>query len=308
MSDPTRNPQEEILRGRFASGEIDAGEYQRLLGILKGEGNAFGRGKKPKLLVAGLAAAALLAVGAGTVYAQGQGSAMVGKDDAQSGADGGGMGGMINGDRMGSMMGGQGGMGSMMGGGESTSGGTMGSFDEEQPFDLQFIDEMTMHHEGAIMSSEHMISDAERPELRQLAENIRQSQSEQIQQMQEWRGEWYPDAGQTSGMPAGTMDRMMGDGMMEQMMGGSMQETMGGDATDETFLRMMIPHHQMAVDMTEKALERAEHPELEELARTIRDEQAAEIELMRGYLAEIEASTEGQEGPTAPADESHHEH
>ena len=308
MSDPTRTLQEEILRGRFASGEIDAGEYQRLLGILKGEGSTFGRGKKSKLLAAALAAAALLAVGAGTVYAQGQGSSMVGKDDMQSWANGGGMGGMMNGDRMGSMMGGQGGMSSMMGGGGSMSGGMMGSFDEEQPFDLQFIDQMTMHHEGAIVSSEHMISDSERPELRQLAENIRQSQSEQIEQMQEWRGEWYPDAGQTSGMPAGMMGEMMGDGMMERMMGGSMQETMGGNATDEMFLRMMIPHHQMAVDTAEKALEEAEHPELEKLARTIRDEQSAEIELMRGYLAEIEASTGGQKGPTTEAGESHHEH
>jgi uncharacterized protein (DUF305 family) len=85
------------------------------------------------------------------------------------------------------------------------------------------------------------------------------------------------------------MDEMMGHGMMEQMMGGSMQEVMGGEATDEMFLRMMIPHHQMAVDMGERALERAEHPELKELAQKIIDEQSAEIELMRGYLEEIEA-------------------
>jgi uncharacterized protein (DUF305 family) len=200
--------------------------------------------------------------------------------------DGGGMGGMMNTGQMGPMMGGQGGMGSMMNG--EGMNGMMGSFDEEQPFDLQFIDQMTMHHEGAIMSSEHMISDSERPELRRLAEDIRQSQSEQVDQMQAWREEWYPDAGRTSGMPASMMQGMMDDGgMMEGMMSGSMQEMMGGDATDEMFLRMMIPHHQMAVDMAEKALREAEHPEPEELARAIRDEQSAEIELMRGYLEEI---------------------
>jgi uncharacterized protein (DUF305 family) len=221
--------------------------------------------------------------------------------------DGGGMGGMMNTGQMGPMMGGQGGMGSMMNG--EGMNGMMGSLDEEQPFDLQFIDQMTMHHEGAIMSSKHMISDSERPELRQLAASIRQSQSEQIKQMQAWREKWYPDAGQTSGMPASMMQGMMDDGgMMEGMMSGSMQEMMGGDATDEMFLRMMIPHHQVAVDMAEKALREAEHPELEALARTIRDEQSAEIELMRGYLEEIEASTEGEEGPTTETGESHHEH
>ena len=150
-----------------------------------------------------------------------------------------------------------------------------GSFDEDRPFDLQFIDQMIVHHQMAIMSSEHMISDSERPELRQLAENIQESQSEQIEQMQAWRDEWYPDAGRTSGMPNG-------------MMGGSMQGMMGSDTADAMFLRMMIPHHQDAIDMSEEALERAEHPELKELAQTIIDEQSAEIELMQGYLEEID--------------------
>ena len=287
---------EENLRGRFVRGEIDVEEYERSLGVLKSHG------AKSKLLVAGLAAAALLTIGAGAVYAQG--GSMMGGNDAGSETDGNGTGGMMNGGQMGSMMGGQGdvGMGSMMGdgqtgsmmGGGGTSGGQMmGSFDENQPFDLQFIDQMTMHHEGAIMSSEMMIGDSQRPELRQLAADIQKSQSEQIDQMQQFRKQWYPDAEQTSGMPAGMMGQMMGDGTaMQQMMGGSMQEVMGGDATDAMFLRMMIPHHQMAVDMADQALDvNAEHRELADLAQTIRDEQSAEIEFMQGYLDEIEAAS-----------------
>ncbi len=287
---------EENLRGRFSGGQSDTEEYEGSLGVLESnDGHVRGRrGSRPKLLVAGLAAAALLTVGAGAVYAQG--GFMMGDNGAESEVDGSGMGGMMNGGKMDPMMGGQGGTGSMMGNGDgmgSMMNGQemMGSFDEKKPFDLQFIDQMTMHHEGAIMSSEHMISDSERPELRQLAEDIQQSQSEQIEQMQEWREEWYPDAERTFGMMDPTrMEEMMGDGMMEEMMGGSMREMMGGDATDEMFLEMMIPHHQMAVDMSEKALEEAEHPKLKDLARKIEDEQTAEIELMEGYLEEIENS------------------
>ncbi len=182
------------------------------------------------------------------------------------------------------------GMGSMMGDGGMGEGQMMGSFGEGKPFDLQFIDQMTMHHSGAIMSSEMMIADSERPELRKLAEAIQQSQSRQIEQMKDMREQWYPDAERTSGM----MDPTRMDGMMENMMGGSMQEMMGADATDEMFLEMMIPHHQMAVDMSERALEEADHPELKELARTIEDEQSAEIELMRGYLEEIEGAPEAE--------------
>jgi uncharacterized protein (DUF305 family) len=238
---------------------------------------------KYRYLLAGLALVTLIVAGIGfTSVAVQAGSRMAG-----SAADGSGMGSMMGGNETGSMMGG-GGMGSMMGGGNMQP---MGSFDEEKPFDLQFIDQMIMHHEGAIMSSEHMISDSKRPELRKLADNIEKSQSEQIDQMQAWRKEWYPNAERTFGMMDPTrMEKMMGGGEMENMMGGSMQEMMGGDATDEMFLRMMIPHHQMAVDMSEKALKEAEHPKLKDLARQIKDEQSAEIELMQGYLDKIEAA------------------
>ena len=158
---------------------------------------------------------------------------------------------------------------------------TMGSFDEDKPFDLQFIDQMIIHHQGAIMSAEHMIAGSERPELRQLSENIQTSQAEQIEQMRTWREEWYPDAAPTFEMDPTQMSEMMGDNQMQEMM--------GTEGTDAMFLRMMIPHHQLAIDMSEQALDYAEHPELKELAQQIIDEQSAEIELMEGYLERIEA-------------------
>jgi uncharacterized protein (DUF305 family)/uncharacterized membrane protein len=236
-------PAEEILRGRFARGEINAEEYERSMEVFRnGRSSLGGRylEMRTKYLVLILSVLAMLVAGVGAAYAQGQ-------------------------------------MGEM----------ETGSFDEDQPFDLQFIDQMIVHHQMAIMSSEHMISDSERPELRQLAENIQESQSEQIEQMQAWRDEWYPDAGRTSG----TTNGMMEDGMMEQMM--------GGDTADAMFLRMMIPHHQDAIDMSEEALERAEHPEVKELAQTIIDEQSAEIELMQGYLEEIETERSPKTGGQA---------
>ncbi len=72
------------------------------------------------------------------------------------------------------------------------------------------------------------------------------------------------------------------------MMGGSMREMMGGDTTDAMFLRIMIPYHQIGIDMAEQALKEAEHPELKELAQTIIEEQSADIALMKEYLEEIE--------------------
>jgi uncharacterized protein (DUF305 family) len=128
----------------------------------------------------------------------------------------------------------------------------------------------------ALISSEHMIANSQRPEMRQLYENIQKSQSEQIEQMQEWCKEWYPDAGRPT--------EMMGEEQMGGMMDGSMQGMMGGDALDTMFLKMMIPHHQSAVEMADEALSKAEHLELRNLAQEIRDEQSSEIQLMQGYL------------------------
>jgi uncharacterized protein (DUF305 family) len=227
---------------------------------------------KAKYLVASLVLAVLLVAVAGIGFVVGQ---------RTSAPDDTGMRYATSGNDTGSMMGsrGAGGMGTMMNSGAMMGSQMMGSFDDEKPFDLQFIDQMIPHHEGALMSSEHMISDSKSPELRKLYENIQKSQSEQIDQMQEWRKEWYPEAEQPSDMSTG----MMGGGMMQGMM--------GGDAADAMFLRMMIPHHQMAVNMSQQALERAEHPELKELAQTISDEQSAEIEQMRGYLKEIDSTS-----------------
>ena len=214
-------------------------------------------------LATGLALAVLLVAVAGMAFAYGRMGSMMDENGTGSMT--------MDGDGM------MGGMDGMMG-----QDSMAGSSDEEGPYDLRFIDQMIMHHRGAIMSSEHMISDSERPELRQLAENIRRSQSEQIEQMQEWREEWYgDDAGHASGM--------MDEGQMSGMMGASMRGMMGGEAADAMFLRMMIPHHQAAVEMSEEALEEAEHPELRELSQTIIVEQSDEIELMRGYLEEIES-------------------
>ncbi|HEV2820494.1 MAG TPA: DUF305 domain-containing protein [Solirubrobacteraceae bacterium] len=73
----------------------------------------------------------------------------------------------------------------------------------------------------------------------------------------------------------------------------------GGDDTqangiDRYFAEQMIPHHQGAVDMAEMALERAEHPELRELAEQIITTQKAEIAQLQAALDDELAGVEAQ--------------
>src|SRR5687767_6067195 len=55
---------------------------------------------------------------------------------------------------------------------------------------------------------------------------------------------------------------------------------------DAMFIDSMVPHHQMAIDMSESALNHAEHEELREMAQQIIDAQQREIDMMHDWRAE----------------------
>jgi uncharacterized protein (DUF305 family) len=60
--------------------------------------------------------------------------------------------------------------------------------------------------------------------------------------------------------------------------------------TDIMFIRMMIPHHEGAIEMAELIPERTDREELLELRSEIIDEQEAEIELMCDLLEEADVA------------------
>ncbi len=94
-----------------------------------------------------------------------------------------------------------------------------------------------------------------------------------------------------------SMHDMHGMDSMKDMDHGSMNHddmTMGdmtamlegktGDAFDEAFLRMMIPHHQGAIDMVKNVETNAKHQEIKDLAKGIAIAQQREIDMMNGWL------------------------
>lgn len=64
-------------------------------------------------------------------------------------------------------------------------------FAQAEPFDKAFIEQMIPHHRMGIMMARMVGSQTDEPEMRQLAEDIIDSQNEQIEQMQRWYAEWY---------------------------------------------------------------------------------------------------------------------
>jgi len=57
-------------------------------------------------------------------------------------------------------------------------------------FDREFLQQMIPHHEMAVMMVQMLAAGTERPEMKQLADNIRESQSREIEMMRGWLKIW----------------------------------------------------------------------------------------------------------------------
>jgi uncharacterized protein (DUF305 family) len=67
--------------------------------------------------------------------------------------------------------------------------GDLGAADDQ--FDLRFLNAMIPHHEGALDMAKQALQKSARPEVTKLAQDILSSQQKEIDQMQQWRKDWY---------------------------------------------------------------------------------------------------------------------
>jgi uncharacterized protein (DUF305 family) len=54
-----------------------------------------------------------------------------------------------------------------------------------------FLDEMIVHHEGAIEMAQTLLRGTQRPELIKLGNDIVTAQTGEIEQMKQWRKDWF---------------------------------------------------------------------------------------------------------------------
>ncbi len=139
--------------------------------------------------------------------------------------------------------------------------------------ELGFLQHMIPHHREAIETAEVLLEATDRPELRDLLENVIETQTGEVERMERWIAAWYPGAD-----PEAPYTRMMRD--------------LGDDATvaerERAWLEDMVMHHMMAVRDARLLLAGglAEHPEVEALARDIVSSQTSEMRTMSGWLAD----------------------
>lgn len=133
----------------------------------------------------------------------------------------------------------------------------------------RYLAEMVAHHQEAVDTA-RQLQRSQRVRMRAFGESIVATQSAQIEQMQEWLADWYPDR-------SGRVDYQP---MMRDLSG------LSDDRLDRVFLQDMTMHHMAAVMMSQQMLLGgvAEHREVASLARTIRGEQHAEMFQMQAWL------------------------
>ena len=150
----------------------------------------------------------------------------------------------------------------------------------DAPYDLQYLDSMIHHHNGAIMMAKMVLGKTERSELKAFAQKVIDDQSKEIDYMKQLREQWYAGKPQAVNMEmpgmVGGMKIMTSDHMKEM-------DQMPPAHFDEHFLNMMIAHHEGAVTMSKEAQKKAEHPEVKQLADKIIQAQGPEIEEMKKW-------------------------
>lgn len=72
--------------------------------------------------------------------------------------------------------------GGMMGGGSAD----IESLENAENFDTAFLQEMIPHHQMAVMMAQMLLSGTDRPEMKQLGQNIIKAQETEIGQMRSW--------------------------------------------------------------------------------------------------------------------------
>jgi uncharacterized protein (DUF305 family) len=163
-----------------------------------------------------------------------------------------------------------GGMGSMPGMGSNGGMGTMAGMSMRVESEFDYLTRMIPHHDEAIAAAKVLQRGTQRQEMRSFAGSIIESQTAEVAQMKEWLATWSP----------GRDTSVTYEPMMRDLTGFS------GDALDQAFLADMIPHHMMAVMMSQQFLmaNLADHHEVIPFARKIRDVQHNEIQMMAAWL------------------------
>jgi len=148
-----------------------------------------------------------------------------------------------------------------------------------------FARDMMVHHAQAVQMAEIVRDKTKSDDMRLLAADISLTQQGQIGIMQGWLGVWgLPITGEEPAMAwmgHPTDGLMPGMAIPDEI---SRLSQLPPDRADVLFLRLMIVHHEAAIQMAQAILKRTDEPEVRELAKSIENTQKVDIENMKAVV------------------------
>jgi uncharacterized protein (DUF305 family) len=137
--------------------------------------------------------------------------------------------------------------------------------------DIAFAEQMIPHHEQAIEMSEIALLNTTNPDVLQLAQEIKDAQSPEIELMKSW-----------TGVKASTHAGHMMDGTLSQSELSELRQA-NGKEFDRLFLQGMIKHHQGAIEMAQEVAT-SKNKDVANLSAVIIAAQKLEIDTMNELL------------------------
>jgi uncharacterized protein (DUF305 family) len=140
--------------------------------------------------------------------------------------------------------------------------------------DRAFVAAMVPHHQSAVEMAKIAQQRGESAFVKQLADDIVTTQTEDIATLR--REDEAHDTASVENGSLGVPEHAMG-------MNDDPAELRTAQPFDESFLQMMVPHHEGAIEMAKAELAKAQDPELKALAQQILDAQEREISEMQEH-------------------------
>lgn len=139
-------------------------------------------------------------------------------------------------------------------------------------YEVRFMQEMIEHHTMAVHMANMCLAKAVHQELRAMCQDMITEQQSEISMMQQWLSAWY---GISNYQP------MMNPGMHNRMEKLAM---LNNAEFEIEFMQEMIRHHKMAVVKASQCVDRAYHPELQDMCADMITSQLSEIRQMQEWL------------------------
>jgi uncharacterized protein (DUF305 family) len=156
-------------------------------------------------------------------------------------------------------------------------------------FEVRYLQETIDHYTMAIEMAELAVDKAVNDDIRSLAQNIVETQTEERARMQSWLKDWY-------GFDYEPEMSIGEDRMVKEM------SVLRGSEFEIEFMQQMTMHHMAGINDATSCTARAGHAELVDLCNNIASTQMREAEQMKEWLSDRYQTGVGMIGVSPDAD------